>query len=85
MADIDFLEAIRRESALLGEAAASVPLDTPVPTCPGWKVEDLVGHLASVQLLSHPVSKNTQRLSIMCKAGGEPCPQRPSNVPSSPA
>ena len=49
MADIDFLEAIRRESALFVDAAASVPLETPVPTCPGWKVEDLVSHLASVQ------------------------------------
>lgn len=50
MADIDFVDAIRRESALLADTAASVPLETPVPTCPGWTIGDLVGHLASVQL-----------------------------------
>lgn len=41
---IDYVEHLRAEAdALL--AAAAVPLDTPVPTCPGWSVADLLDHV----------------------------------------
>ncbi len=39
-----------REHALgLAEVARRVPLDTPVATCPGWSMADLVWHLAEVE------------------------------------
>lgn len=46
---IDFVEAIRRESTLLADVAGKLPLETPVPSCPGWTLGDLVGHLGTVQ------------------------------------
>lgn len=45
-----------REHALgLAEVARQVPLDTPVPTCPGWTLADLVWHLTEVELFWHHV------------------------------
>ncbi|MGB8860810.1 MAG: maleylpyruvate isomerase family mycothiol-dependent enzyme [Ilumatobacteraceae bacterium] len=43
---IDFLAAIRKESARFSQLARSVPHDVPVPHLPGWTVHDLVAHLA---------------------------------------
>jgi uncharacterized protein (TIGR03083 family) len=44
----EHLAALRREGELLAATAASVPLDTPVPVCPGWSVRDLVRHIGGV-------------------------------------
>ncbi len=40
----------RREAERMIEAVSSCPggLDAPVPTCPDWAVNDLVGHLAGI-------------------------------------
>ncbi len=46
--DSDFLGATGKYGRLLLEAAGSVDLDTPVPTCPDWQVRDLVAHTAAV-------------------------------------
>jgi uncharacterized protein (TIGR03083 family) len=45
----DYLDAIRLESAALADAAGTVPLATPVPTCLDWDVAHLVTHIAQVQ------------------------------------
>jgi uncharacterized protein (TIGR03083 family) len=45
----DLLALIEDRSAALREAAAAVALDSQVPCCPDWSLEDLVGHLAGVQ------------------------------------
>jgi uncharacterized protein (TIGR03083 family) len=42
-----FLEHVRGESARLGEVARA-GLDAPVPSCPGWTVDDVVRHVAEV-------------------------------------
>ncbi|MFC4004641.1 maleylpyruvate isomerase family mycothiol-dependent enzyme [Prauserella oleivorans] len=42
------LDAFGQEVELLVEAARIVPADTPVPTCPGWVVGDVVRHVGSV-------------------------------------
>jgi uncharacterized protein (TIGR03083 family) len=43
--------AVIREHALgLAEVAGHVPLDTAVPSCPGWSMADLVWHLTEVEL-----------------------------------
>jgi uncharacterized protein (TIGR03083 family) len=45
---IDHVAALRREGATLAAAARSAPLDAPVPGCPGWDVQVLVGHVGRV-------------------------------------
>ncbi len=44
----DYLEAIERESEQVLRAARRNQ-EAPVPSCPGWTVRDLVGHLGQVQ------------------------------------
>src|SRR4051794_8957194 len=44
----EHVAAIAEHAVALGEAAAKAGLDTAVPTCPGWNVRDLVGHLGGV-------------------------------------
>jgi uncharacterized protein (TIGR03083 family) len=39
---------LREEGERFAEAAGAAGLDTEVPTCPGWKVRDLVHHLSGV-------------------------------------
>ena len=41
---------IEQHSLGLIEIAEQLPLTTPVPTCPGWSIADLVRHLTEVQL-----------------------------------
>ena len=44
----EHIEALRREGGLLADAAAKTDPDAPVPTCPQWRLRDLVGHVAMV-------------------------------------
>ncbi|MFD7706388.1 maleylpyruvate isomerase family mycothiol-dependent enzyme [Streptomyces sp. NPDC059785] len=43
-----FLETLDSEGLLLASAAERAGLDALVPTCPGWRVRDLVGHTGAV-------------------------------------
>lgn len=45
---MDYLEIIRAESARFSQLAHRLPLDAPVPSCPGWTGADLIHHLAEV-------------------------------------
>lgn len=45
---IDHVEHLRSDAPALAAAARSVPLDTPVPRCPGWSVADLLAHTGRV-------------------------------------
>lgn len=45
----EHIAAIDRDSTLLADAAERAGLDAAVPTCPGWRVRDLVQHLGSLQ------------------------------------
>lgn len=40
--------ALEREGGLLVDAARRAGPDAPVPTCPGWRVEDLLAHMGFV-------------------------------------
>lgn len=44
----EHIACLRTEGELLAKAAEAVPLDTPVPSCPGWRVRDLLAHLGFV-------------------------------------
>lgn len=46
---MDFVAALRRESARFHDVLAGTDLAAPVPSCPGWTVADLVWHLTQVQ------------------------------------
>jgi uncharacterized protein (TIGR03083 family) len=50
METAEFIETLRREGRLLAAAAARAGLPAPVPTCPGWRVRDLLGHTGAVHL-----------------------------------
>ncbi len=43
-----FLTALRRDGEIFRDSAASVSMDTAVPSCPGWNVSDLIWHLSEV-------------------------------------
>lgn len=44
----EHIAALREEGTLLADTVARAELDTPVPTCPGWRLRDLVRHLGGV-------------------------------------
>jgi uncharacterized protein (TIGR03083 family) len=43
-----YIEALRRDGALLADAAVGAGLDAPVPPCPDWRIRDLVRHCGAV-------------------------------------
>ncbi|MEW2522577.1 maleylpyruvate isomerase family mycothiol-dependent enzyme [Actinacidiphila alni] len=43
-----FIDTLRREGALLADAAQDAGLDAPVPPCPDWRVRDLLAHTGAV-------------------------------------
>ncbi|MGI9665532.1 MAG: maleylpyruvate isomerase family mycothiol-dependent enzyme [Acidimicrobiia bacterium] len=43
-----YLAAIEMDAAIMLAAATAVPLDTPVPSCPGWTMRDLIVHTGVV-------------------------------------
>jgi len=50
MDDSRYLECLSADYGDLRDAASSVELTAPVPSCPGWTVADLVYHVAEVYL-----------------------------------
>jgi uncharacterized protein (TIGR03083 family) len=46
---LDYIAAVRSESARFLELVRGAPGDAEVPSCPGWTVADLTWHLAEVQ------------------------------------
>lgn len=48
LAVTDWIASIDRESRALARAVAIASLDAPIPTCPEWRVRDLVHHLGGV-------------------------------------
>ena len=69
----DYLRAIADESAVLLAAADRAGLDAPVPSCPGWSVADLLGHIGGVQGWAAEMSKRDP--------GGDYIARDPSVIP----
>jgi hypothetical protein len=44
----EHIDALQREGQLLADAATRTELDTPIPTCPDWRMRDLVRHVGGV-------------------------------------
>ncbi len=45
-----YLAALHREGLAFGELVSGADLTTPVPSCPGWTLADLVAHLTEVDV-----------------------------------
>jgi uncharacterized protein (TIGR03083 family) len=45
---LEHIAALRREGELLAAAAERADLDSPIPTCPAWRMRDLVRHMGDV-------------------------------------
>jgi uncharacterized protein (TIGR03083 family) len=58
-----WLAALRAEGPAFREAVADAPLDAPVPSCPGWTVAQLIGHLGEAYgfVLEHVSRGQTSR------------------------
>ncbi|MEU7042093.1 maleylpyruvate isomerase family mycothiol-dependent enzyme [Streptomyces varsoviensis] len=67
------IEAIRRDGPLLAEAAERAGLDAPVPTCPEWRVRDLLTHLGQVHrwAIRYVAEGLTEPLPLSTAAGPE--------------
>ncbi len=44
----EHIDALQREGKLLAVAATRTELDAPIPTCPDWRMRDLVRHVGGV-------------------------------------
>jgi uncharacterized protein (TIGR03083 family) len=44
----EHIDALQREGRLLAAAATRTELDAPIPTCPDWRMRDLVRHVGGV-------------------------------------
>ncbi|MGH8876909.1 MAG: maleylpyruvate isomerase family mycothiol-dependent enzyme [Stackebrandtia sp.] len=60
MVVVDHLDALRREGALLAEAADEVGLRAPVPTCPDWTIRDLLWHAGTVHRWAKTIVHETR-------------------------
>ena len=68
---IDYLAAVRDNAAVLAATARDGSLDAPVPSCPGWDVNRLLGHLGRVHRWA----------TEACRTGAEPIPDRLDRPP----
>ena len=59
---VEHLAALRREGDLLAEAVARTDLETPIPTCPEWRMRDLVRHMGDVHrwAAAHVAERSTE-------------------------
>jgi uncharacterized protein (TIGR03083 family) len=48
METAEFIETLRRDGELMADAAEEAGWEAPVPTCPDWRVRDLVTHMGAV-------------------------------------
>jgi len=62
---VDLISSLRQEGELLLSAAARAGLDAEVPTCPGWRVRDLVHHTGMTHLwaAAHIVGQRQEQLA----------------------
>lgn len=47
METVEFIATLREEGGLLADFAERAGWDADVPTCPGWRIRDLVGHVGN--------------------------------------
>jgi uncharacterized protein (TIGR03083 family) len=62
--DETLLDAVGSEGRRFIEVAQAAPLDKAVPACPEWTIEDLVGHLGTVQGWVADVVRSGERQNL---------------------
>ena len=64
MQTAEYLDTLARDSEALADAADAAGPDAAVPTCPGWTVADLVGHMVQGDRWARAVveSRSTERV-----------------------
>jgi uncharacterized protein (TIGR03083 family) len=67
-----YLDALRRDGTMLGDAAERTALDAPIPTCPGWTMRDLVRHVGDVHrwAAAHVAERRTERIRDVAAVAG---------------
>jgi uncharacterized protein (TIGR03083 family) len=68
---IDYLASLRADAELLSATAGGGPLDADVPSCPGWDVNRLVGHMGRIHRWA----------TEACRTGAEPVADRLEKPP----
>jgi uncharacterized protein (TIGR03083 family) len=68
----EHLAALRREGDLLAAAAERADLDTPIPTCPEWRMRDLVRHMGDVHrwATAHVAERRAEPIRTVDEAAG---------------
>lgn len=66
----EHVAALRQEGELMAEAAAAVDVDAPIPTCPEWRMRDLVLHIGQVHrwataVVTHPAPQPADATEAM--------------------
>jgi uncharacterized protein (TIGR03083 family) len=65
---LDYLDHLARDSARFAEALRTADAGAPVPSCPGWKADDLLWHLAEVQWFWGTVARERVRETAVAEA-----------------
>ena len=62
----EHIDALRRDGELLAHAASALTLDTSIPTCPEWKLRDLLLHVGGVHrwAAAHVAEARTAMIDI---------------------
>jgi uncharacterized protein (TIGR03083 family) len=60
MSSSPLLDSLSRDAGEFSRLAAGGPADAPIPSCPGWTVADLVGHLGSVHRWATSIVRSGQ-------------------------
>ena len=62
----EYIQTLEREGKLLADAARRMDFDRPIPTCPGWRMRDLVRHVGGVHrwAASHVAERRTKLWAV---------------------
>jgi uncharacterized protein (TIGR03083 family) len=72
----EHIAALRREAERLASAASRADLDAAIPTCPGWRVRDLLRHMGEVHrwASAHVTERRMEPIAAVDTVAG-PLPQ----------
>jgi uncharacterized protein (TIGR03083 family) len=79
LGSLPFLDHLAHESARFARVLADAPKEAPVPTCPDWHADDLLGHLTDVQWFWGEVAERRVTRSSDLEALEASRPVRPAD------
>src|SRR5438067_10603301 len=68
----EHVQALREAGRSLAEAAGGTGFDAPIPTCPGWRMGDLVRHMGDVHrwAAAHVAERRTEPIKKAAEVAG---------------